>query len=90
MLNKKECRICSHELEPFIDFGQMPMGNAFLDDSQAKNEYLYHMRVAVCPACKTLQLMDIPAPEQMFHDHYAYFASTSKIMTWTYKNKILI
>ncbi|MBT7896813.1 MAG: class I SAM-dependent methyltransferase [Flavobacteriales bacterium] len=85
MSNKKECRICSHIVEPFIDFGDMPMGNAFLDRKQVKNEYLYHMRVAVCPKCKTLQLMDIPKPEQMFHDHYAYYASTSEYMKKHFK-----
>ena len=85
MLNNKECRICSHKVEPFIDFGKMPMGNAFLEAKQIKDEYLYHMRVAVCPECKTLQLMDIPAPEQMFHDHYAYYASTSEYMKKHFK-----
>ena len=57
----------------------------YYDDNKNNNEYFYHMRVAVCPECKTLQLMDIPSPEQMFHDHYAYYASTSDYMRKHFK-----
>jgi methylation protein EvaC len=85
MSNTKKCRICSNKVKPFIDFGRMPMGNAFIDQKNLDNEYFYHMRVAVCSSCKTLQLMDIPSPEQMFHDHYAYYASTSEYMKEHFK-----
>tara|TARA_R110002124_G_scaffold223408_1_gene388718 strand:+ start:491 stop:1708 length:1218 start_codon:yes stop_codon:yes gene_type:complete len=76
-----KCRLCGCSIEPFIDFGQMPIGNAFLTPDQFDNEYFYHMQVAVCGDCHTLQVVDVPDPDQMFHDHYAYFASTSSYMT---------
>ena len=74
------CRICAEAITPFIDFGQMPIGNAFLDEADLDSEYFYHMQVGVCGACSTLQLLEVPDPGQMFHDHYAYFASTSAYM----------
>ncbi len=77
----KSCRICGTAISPFIDFGQMPIGNAFVTPDQFESEYFYHMQVAVCEACHTLQVIDIPDPGQMFHDHYAYFASTSSYMS---------
>jgi len=57
------------------------MGNAFLTPEQFDKEYFYHMEVAVCDACFTLQVINIPDPDQMFHENYAYFASTSQYMS---------
>lgn len=82
---KPACRICQTALTPFIDFGDMPIGNAFRDPGDTSQEYVYRMRVAVCDDCHTLQLVDIPDPDQMFHDHYAYFASTSVYMSAHFK-----
>lgn len=59
----------------------MPIGNAFVTEDQFVAEYFYHMQVAVCESCFTLQVIDVPDPDAMFHDHYAYFASTSQYMT---------
>jgi methylation protein EvaC len=77
----KNCRICGIPLRPFMDFGKMPMGNAFLTSDHFDSEYFYHMKVAVCDSCFTLQVIDIPDPDQMFHENYAYFASTSQYMS---------
>ena len=76
----KKCRICSAEVIPFLDFGKMPIGNAFVKEKEFLNEFFYHMQVAVCPSCFTMQVLDVPDPQKMFHDSYAYFASTSAYM----------
>ncbi|MGY9000025.1 MAG: methyltransferase domain-containing protein [Rhodospirillales bacterium] len=74
------CRICATPLKPFMDFGQMPIGGAFISTGQFEDEYFYHMKIAVCSECATLQVMDVPDPERMFNERYAYFSSTSKFM----------
>jgi methylation protein EvaC len=75
------CRICNAEITSFMDFGSMPISNGFLKPEQFDDEYFFNMQVGVCSECSTFQLLEVPAPHQMFHDEYAYFASTSKFMT---------
>ena len=79
------CRVCEMEIEPFMTFGEMPVANAFLEEEDFKNEYFFELKPASCSNCTTFQIVDVPNREKMFHDHYAYFASTSKIMTNHFK-----
>ena len=74
------CRICDHPISPFMDFGDMPIGNGFLSLDGFETEYFYKMKVAVCDRCCTFQVVEVPDPKQMFHSNYAYFASTSHYM----------
>jgi methylation protein EvaC len=81
----KKCLICSSEVEKFIDFGQQPIANGFLKKEQFESEYFFRMKVAFCPKCKMVQLLEQPNREQMFHDHYAFFSSTSSYMKEHFK-----
>lgn len=74
------CRICQTPFEPFLEFGEMPIANGFLTPEEVEDEYTYELSVGVCPSCWMVQLVDHPDPEQMFHDEYAYFSSTSEGM----------
>lgn len=74
------CLICAAPIDPFIDFGRMPMANRFLLPDELADEYFYNLAVAHCSACQMVQLVEHVEPEQMFHDHYAYFSSTSQHM----------
>lgn len=76
----QKCRICDGNLIEFFDFGNMPIANGFLSPDEFKNEYFYRMKVGFCPVCSMVQLIDQPSPEMMFHDHYAFFSSTSTFM----------
>ena len=67
-------------LSPVIDFGQMPIANAFLTEDQFKDEYFYNMVLGYDPATHAIGLVNTVPPEKMFHDHYAFFSSTSKGM----------
>jgi methylation protein EvaC len=58
----------------------MPIANGFLDECQFKDEYFFDLKTAFCEKCKTFQLVQQPRPEMMFHDHYAFFSSTSQAM----------
>lgn len=80
-----QCRICNGKLTEFFDFGDMPIANGFLTPDEYKTEYFYRMKVGFCPTCSMVQLIDQPERELMFHDHYAFFSSTSAFMARHFK-----
>lgn len=73
------------ELSPMIDFGKMPIANAFLTKDQFKDEYFYNMVLGYDSATHAIGLINTVPPEKMFHDHYAFFSSTSKGMQKHFK-----
>jgi methylation protein EvaC len=75
------CRSCNGGIEPFIDFGRMPLANAFLRESEFAGEYFFHLQAAYCPRCTLVQLVEQPAPERMFNDRYPFFSSSSARMS---------
>ena len=72
-----ECRVCGAAVAPFMSFGRMPIANGFLSPEEFDAEYFFELRVAFCDRCQMVQLMEQPLREQMFHEHYAFFSSTS-------------
>jgi len=91
-----KCRICDHEIAPFMSFGQMPIANGFLLPEQYDDEYFFELKPAFCEQCYSFQIEDQPDPELMFHDQYAFFSRTSKFMqhhfseyaAWVYDNHL--
>ena len=81
----KSCLICSSPIAPFIDFGNMPLGNGFLSPEQFEQEYRFSMQVGFCAACGMVQLLDQPDRERMFHENYAFFSGTSRYMALHFK-----
>jgi len=76
----KTCLVCDNTLEEFIDFGKQPIANGFLHKNQFCDEFFFHMKVAFCPNCKMVQLVEQPDREQMFHENYSFLSSTSTYM----------
>ena len=74
------CRVSGQPLNEVVDFGRQPLGNGFLGRDLFSSEYFYSMKVGFDEKSMMLQLIDQPAPEMMFHDHYAFYSSTSKFM----------
>ena len=74
------CRICGTALEPFMSFGEMPIANGFLTPDKFKSEYFFELKPGFCESCCTLQILEQPDPEKMFHENYAFFSRTSKRM----------
>ena len=68
------------KLNPVIDFGRMPIANAFLTPDEFATEYFYQMVVGFDPATSAIGLVNRVPPEKMFHGQYAFFSSTSKGM----------
>ena len=80
MTNKK-CLVCAAPLSPFISYGRMPIANGFLPRDKFAEEYFFEMRVAYCPSCHMVQLIEQPEREMMFNENYAFFSGTSTTMT---------
>jgi 2-polyprenyl-3-methyl-5-hydroxy-6-metoxy-1,4-benzoquinol methylase len=74
------CRISGEPLTKSVDFGQQPLGNGFLLPKDYASEYFFPMEVGFSETSMMLQLLEQPAPEQMFHEHYAFYSSTSNYM----------
>jgi SAM-dependent methyltransferase len=74
------CRVDKSSLTEVIDFGMQPLGNGFLDPGDFTKEYFFPMKVGFSEQSTMLQLLVQPEPEQMFHEQYAFYSSTSKFM----------
>jgi methylation protein EvaC len=74
------CRVCHTPIEPFLDFGRMPLANGFLAAAEFGGEYFFHLRAAHCPRCTLVQLVEQPERERMFNDRYPFFTATSTRM----------
>jgi methylation protein EvaC len=80
-MSEQICRISGTPLTKVLDFGLQPLGNGFLDSVEFVGEYFFPMEIGYSEISMMLQLIQQPLPEKMFHDHYAFFSSTSKFMT---------
>jgi methylation protein EvaC len=75
-----QCLICESDYQSFIDFGDMPIANAFATKEELVDEYTFPMQVGLCESCHMVQLVEQPDREKMFHENYAFFSSTSNYM----------
>ena len=80
-----KCLICEGEYQPFVDFGDMPIANAFAKKEELSGEYTFPMKVGFCESCNMVQLVEQPERERMFHENYAFFSSTSNYMKEHFK-----
>ncbi len=63
--------------DPFLDLGQMPLANDYVDPrGKPQRRHSYKLRVAYCPECHLVQIIDIVDPRELF-TNYLYFSSTS-------------
>ncbi len=60
-----------------MSFGKMPIANGFLTPDQYPVEFFFELKTAFCPHCKMVQLTELVDERKMFHEHYAFFSSTS-------------
>lgn len=84
-MRKHLCRVSSTPLTKILDFGRAPLGNGFLDAKDFNDELFFPMEVGYSEVSQMFQLIEQPAPEKMFHDHYAFYSSTSNFMTQHFK-----
>lgn len=67
-------------LKPVINFGKMPIANAFCTPDQFSSEFFYDLVLGFDPKTKAIGLINPVPLENLFHDHYAFYSSTSKGM----------
>jgi 2-polyprenyl-3-methyl-5-hydroxy-6-metoxy-1,4-benzoquinol methylase len=85
MMKTNSCRISGTPLTPVLDFGMQPLGNGFLEAKDFKDEYFFPMEIGYSEVSMMFQLIEQPEPEKMFHDHYAFYSSTSSFMAQHFK-----
>ena len=75
------CRICGNRgLEPILSFGQMPLANALIQESDlGLPERTYPLELVFCPECSLVQITETVPPEELFSE-YLYFSSYSDTM----------
>lgn len=74
------CRFCGSQTTTIIDFGDMPIANHFVKDSQL-DKYRFKLSASLCSECNLFQLDEQPKPELMFHENYPFFTGLSSTMT---------
>ena len=74
------CRGCGSALKPVVSFGKMPIANGFLTEDQFADEFFSDLGVGFCGNCSLVQLTEVLEPGKLYHENYAYFASTSARM----------
>ena len=67
-------------LSEVLDFGNMPIANAFLSPAEFPQEFFYRMVLGYDPSNAAIGLIHTVPREKMFHDQYAFFSSTSRYM----------
>jgi methylation protein EvaC len=76
-----KCLVCQSAIEPFLSFGKMPIANRFLRADEFEDERFFELQVAFCAECAMVQLTSFVDREEMFHESYAFYSSTSRRMT---------
>ena len=89
-----KCRHCKENLKhDFLDLGEAPPSNAYLEKSQlTKTELYFPLKVKVCESCWLVQTEDYTDADKLFDSEYAYFSSTSESFlkhAASYANKII-
>ena len=75
-----KCKITQKTIEPFMNFGKMPIANGFLEKKDFNKEYYFNMEVGFSEDLSLFQLNEHPEPEQMFNDKYPFFSGSSEYM----------
>jgi methylation protein EvaC len=75
------CLICGAPCKDVIDFGMMPIAGRFLEADEFASERRYPLAAVMCTSCSMVQLAAPVDPDELFHDEYAFFSSTSRRMS---------
>lgn len=81
MSESVRCLVCGgSELKLFLDLGATTLANKFVaEDELGQPEATYPLRVAFCPGCTHVQLLERVPPHAMFDD-YLYISSASETL----------
>ena len=73
----KNCRLCnSTNLDNFVDFGLIPLGNNLLENSEdAASADAYPLSIKRCSRCNHFQLSTSVNPKKLYATNYTYLSS---------------
>ncbi len=85
------CRSCGHkELEVILDLGNTPLADRMLREQQLnESEPSYPLKVAFCPECSLVQILETVEPEELFCADYPYFSSVSATLLKHSRDNVL-
>ena len=84
----KNCRVCdSNKLINYINLGNHPPSNSFIEKKDFSNEQKFPLKVLLCENCGLSQLDTIVSASDIF-DEYLYLSSTSKALVSHYKDMV--
>jgi methylation protein EvaC len=70
------CHSCGSPLSVFLDQGEQPIANGFVNDPSAV-ERTFRIQWGFCPACFLAQMVEQPPADVMFHREYAFLSGSS-------------
>ena len=71
----KNCRICNNkELISYLDLGDQPPSNSFIEEKEKNDEQSFPLIVQLCVNCGLSQLNTVVSSEDIF-DEYLYYSS---------------
>ena len=74
------CRISKKKAHIFLDLGNMPLANGFIQKNKTQKEYFFRLKVAFSKKLSLFQLSNNPSPNKMFNKNYPFYTSSSKLM----------
>jgi len=84
-----QCRFCSHNIIPFIDFGYVPLAGGFFPKSTTNSmfakELLYPLQICFCKHCYLVQCNSSIDSDVLFKNYY-YSSSTIKTLVNHFKD----
>ena len=70
----------------FLDLGRHPIANAFLNEEDFKDEFLFDLKVCWDEETKLVSIKEFVEPEKIFNEDYPYNTSNSFPMIEHFKN----
>tara|TARA_B100000287_G_scaffold305326_1_gene288553 strand:+ start:2608 stop:3786 length:1179 start_codon:yes stop_codon:yes gene_type:complete len=70
----------------FLDLGRHPIANAFLNEEDFKDEFLFDLKVCWNEETKLVSIKEFVEPEKIFNEDYPYNTSNSFPMIEHFKN----
>ncbi len=80
-----KCKITNKPIQPFLNFGKMPIANGFIEKKNFSKEFFFNMEVGFNDDLSLVQLNDHPKPEKMFNENYPFFTGSSEYMKTHFK-----
>ncbi len=74
-MSKSKCKAChSADLRRFLSFGKLPLGNAFLNQSQVETEKKFDLDLGFCTSCNLVQQISPPPTSSLarVYKNYRY------------------